>query len=203
MSKKILNIVTSINGENSFTIKLSNAIIDKLTAVYPDSTIHTRDLTQNPLPHLEKAHYTSFNTPKETRTDTLHEAVKNSDEAVKELMEADIIIIGVPIYNFSVPSTLKSWVDHIARPGVTFTYANGYPEGLVVNKQVYLALASGAIYSEGPMKIYDFADSYLRSILGFIGLTDITTFRVEGIKMPEITETAFPKAQNAVAEFAF
>jgi FMN-dependent NADH-azoreductase len=201
--KKILNIVTSVKGEASFSVKLSNAILEKLSAIYPGSQVHTRDLAQSPFPHLEETLFTSFHTPEEIRTDEHKDAVKHSDQAIKELMEADIIVIGVPLYNFGIPSTLKSWIDHIARAGVTFRYDNNGPEGLVVNKKVYLAIASGGVYSEGPMKSYDFTEPYLRKVLGFIGMTDVTAFRVEGTLMPDLKEIALPKALDIVNEFAF
>ncbi len=201
--KKILNITSSVKGDDSFSIRLSNAVLEKITSIYPDSNIHTVDLTKNPFPHLEEAVFTSFYTPQEKRTDEHKEAVLHSDEAIKELMEADILVIGVPLYNFGIPSTLKAWIDHIARSGVTFRYTDGRPEGLVKNKRVYLAIASGGVYSEGPMKSYDFTEPYLRAVLGFIGLTDITTFRVEGTVVPGMKETALPKALSRVAEYAF
>jgi FMN-dependent NADH-azoreductase len=201
--KKILNIVTSIKGETSFSIKLSNAILDKLTTIYPGSQVFTHDLTKKPFPHLEESHLISFYTPEDKRTEEHREAVKHSDEAIKELMEADIIVIGVPFYNFGIPSTLKAWIDHIVRAGITFRYTEGSVEGFVTNKKVYLAIASGGIYSEGPMKGYDFAEPYLRTVLGFIGMTDIMAFRIEGTLMPEFKDTAVPKALNTVNEFAF
>ena len=201
--KKILNIVTSVKGEVSFSVKLSSAILEKLSAIYPGSQVHTRDLAQSPFPHLEETLFTSFHTPEEVRTEEHKDAVKHSDQAIKELMEADIIVIGVPLYNFGIPSTLKSWIDHIARAGVTFRYGNNGPEGLVVNKKVYLAIASGGVYSEGPMKSYDFTEPYLRKVLGFIGMTDVTAFRVEGTLMPDLKEIALPKALDIVNEFAF
>jgi len=201
--KKILNIVSSVKGDDSFSIKLSNAVLEKITSIYPNSSIHTHDLSKSPFPHLEETVFTSFYTPEEKRTDEHKEAILHSDEAIKELMEADILVIGVPLYNFGIPSTLKAWIDHVARSGVTFRYADGRPEGLVKNKKVYLAIASGGIYSEGPMKSYDFTEPYLRAVLGFIGLTDITTFRVEGTVVPGMKETALPKALSRVEEYAF
>jgi FMN-dependent NADH-azoreductase len=201
--KKILNIVSSVKGEDSFSIKLSNAVIEKLLSVYPGSSINTHDLTKSPFPHLEESHFTAFYTPEELRTEEHKEAIQNSDQAIKELMEADIIVIGVPLYNFGIPSTLKAWIDHIVRAGVTFSYANGFPEGLVVNKDVYLAIASGGVYSDGPMKGYDFTEPYLRTVLGFIGMKDITTFRVEGTGIPDVKETAWSKAVDSVEEYAY
>lgn len=201
--KKILNIVSSAKGKNSFSIKLSDAIIDKLLTVYPDSYVKTHDLTANPLPHLHERQLAAFFTPEEQRTPDHKEAVSYSDQAIQDLKEADIIVIGVPIYNFGIPSSLKAWIDHIVRAGITFSYGDGAPKGLVTNKKVYLAVASGGVYSEGPMKPYDFAEPFLRFILNFIGLNDITTFRVEGTNMPQLTATAFPKAVGTVNEFAF
>jgi len=201
--KKILNIVTSVKGEASFSIKLSNAILKKLLADYPGSQVRTHDLSKTPFPHLEETHFASFYTPEEMRTDEHKEAIKHSDEAIKELMEADIIVIGVPLYNFGIPSTLKAWIDHIVRAGITFSYSDGFPKGLVVNKKVYLAIASGGVYSKGPMKSYDFTEPFLRTSLGFIGMNDITVFRVEGTFVPEFKETALSKAMNTVNEYSF
>lgn len=201
--KKILNIVSSLKGDMSFSNKLSGAIIDKLLTVYPGSKVQTRDLAKEPLPHLEGNQIAAFFTPAELRTADHKEAIRNSDEAVKELMAADIIVIGVPLYNFGIPSALKAWVDHIARAGVTFSYADGTPKGLVTNKKVYLAIASGAIYSEGPMQSYDFTEPFLKKTLGFMGMNDIITFRVEGTSIPQYSESALPKAVGQVNEYAF
>ena len=199
--KKILNIVTSVKGADSFSNKLSNALLEKLISAYPVSTIHTHDLTKKPFPHLEESHFTSFYTPPELRTEENKEALRHSDQAIKEIMEADILVIGVPLYNFGIPSTLKAWIDHIVRAGVTFQYADGLLKGLVINKKVYLAIASGGVYSEGPMKSYDFTEPYLRTALGFIGLTDITVFRIEGTNVPGVKETAWQKALESVKEY--
>lgn len=201
--KKILNIVSSAKGNNSYSIKLSNAIIDKLLAAYPDSQVKTHDLTANPLPHLHESQLNAFFTPEEKRTDSHKELVSYSDQAIKDLKEADFVVIGVPLYNFNIPSSLKAWVDHVVRAGITFSYADGAPKGLVTNKKVYLAMASGGVYSDGPMKPYDFAEPFLRFILSFMGLNDITTFRVEGTSLPDLANAAFPKAVEAVNEYAF
>jgi FMN-dependent NADH-azoreductase len=181
--KKILNIVSSVKGENSFSAKLSDTLIEKLLSVYPGSTVITRDLARNPFPHFEESNFTAFYTPEVSRTKEHKDALINSDAAIK--------------------STLKSWIDHIARAGVTFSYADGAPKGLVVDKKVYLAIASGGVYSEGPMKDYDFSESYLRAVLGFIGMKDITVFRIEGTAVPGVKETALPKAVESVSEYAF
>ncbi|TDO83063.1 flavodoxin-like protein [Flavobacterium chryseum] len=112
-------------------------------------------------------------------------------------------MIGVPVYNFGIPAVLKGWIDQVARAGATFTYGDGTPKGLVINKKVYLSIASGAVFSEGPYKAYDFSEPYLRAVLGFLGMTDITVFRVEGTAIPDLAEGALPKALASVEEFAF
>jgi FMN-dependent NADH-azoreductase len=201
--KKILNIVTSVKGKDSFTIKLSTAIIEKLKADYPGSTVLTHDLAKNPFPNFEETLLGGFYTPEGSRTKEQQEAVKHSDQAIHEVMDADILIIGVPMYNFSIPSTLKAWIDHIARTGVTFKYTEKGIEGLIKGKQVILAIASGSVYSEGPMKAYDFTENYLRAIFGFLGMTEVSVFRAEGTAMPELKDKAVAKALEQLNEFAF
>lgn len=203
MSKKILNIVTSSKGQVSFSNQLSNAVIKKLVSVYPEITVETFDLSKTPLPYLDETQIGAFFTPEEMHTAEQKEAIKSSNNAVKKLIDADIIVIGVPLYNFGIPAALKGWVDQVSRAGVTFRYADGSPKGLVANKKVYLSIASGAIFSEGPFKSYDFAEPYLRAVLGFLGMTDVTTFRVEGTSIPDFAENALSKALAAVEEFSF
>jgi FMN-dependent NADH-azoreductase len=203
MSKKILNIVTSIKGDASFSNKLSNAILEKLKAEYNETQVKTLDLSKTPLPYLSELDISAFYTPEENRTEAHKETLRQSDLATTELLEADIIVIGVPLYNFGIPAVLKGWIDQVARAGKTFSYDENGPKGLLTDKKVFLSIASGAIFSDGPYKSYDFSEPYLRTVLGFLGITDITTFRVEGTAIPDFAENALPKALNAVEEFAF
>jgi FMN-dependent NADH-azoreductase len=196
--KKILHIISSPRGEASFSIKLGHAIIQKIQAAYPGSTVTESNLVKKQFPHLEEAHITSFFTPAESRTPENLAAIKHSDEAIKEIMDADIIIIGAPLYNFNIHSTLKAWIDHIVRRDVTFKYDENGAEGLVKGKQVYIAFSSGFIYSEGPMQSFDFAVPYLNKLLGFLGMTDITVIRAEGTSIPGIQDTALEKAINSI-----
>ena len=191
---KILNLISSPRGAESFSIKLGNAIVAKLEAANPHSTVKVHDLTNPPFPHLEEVHLQSFFTPAEAHTPDMATAIKHSDRALEELMDADTIVIGAPLYNFGISSTLKAWIDHIVRPGKTFAYSDKGPQGLVKNKKVYIAISSGGVYSEGPMKSHDFVEPYLRTMLGFLGMTNLTVYRVEGVKMPGIMEHALEKA---------
>lgn len=191
--KKILHIISSPRGAASLSIKLGNAIIEKLQAAYPGSTVTESNLVDKQFPHLEEAHLTSFFTPAESRTAESQAAVKHSDDAIKEIQDADVIVIGAPVYNFNIHSALKAWIDHIVRAGVTFKYDASGPEGLITGKKVYIAISAGAVYTEGPMQALDYIPPYLKSILGFIGLTDITFVRVEGASIPGVQDTAMEK----------
>lgn len=197
--KKILHVISSPRGNASFSIQLGNAIIEKLQATWPGSTVKEYNVASKHFPHLEEAHITSFFTPAEARTAANIEALQHSDEAIKELFDADIIVIGAPMYNYSIHSSLKAWLDHIARAGVTFSYGEGGPKGLVTGKKVYIAMSSGAVYSEGPMQERDFVAPYLKTVLGFIGITDVTVVRAEGTSLPGIKDTAMEKAVNSIA----
>lgn len=196
--KKILHIISSPRGEASLSIKLGNAIIEKIKAEYPGSTVKESNLITQQFPHLEEAHLTSFFTPAESRTPANIEAIKHSDEAIQEIRDADIVVIGAPLYNFSIHSSLKAWIDHIVRSGITFKYDENGPEGLLKGKKVYIALASGGVYSDGPMQSLDFAEPYLKHILSFIGLADISVFRVEGSAIPGIQDTALEKGISSI-----
>jgi FMN-dependent NADH-azoreductase len=195
--KKILEIISSARGAASNSAQLTNTIIEKLKVQYPGSIVTQRDLVKKKYPHLEESHLTAFYAP-ENESEDYKTAVQHSDEAIAELEAADIIVIGVPIYNFHIPSALKAWIDHIVRGGKTFNYGAGRPEGLLKDKKVYLAIASGGVFSEGPLKAMDYAEPYLKWILGFIGLHDVTTFRVEGVSIPDLQETALQKGLESV-----
>jgi FMN-dependent NADH-azoreductase len=197
--KNILVIESSARGSGSVSNKLTQVIVDKLKAANPSVNVKTHNLGKEPFPHLDESRLSSFFSPPEKHTPHEKETLQLSDRAISELMEADAIVIGVPIYNFAIPTALKTWIDYTARAGVTFKYgATGSPEGLVKGKKVYLAVASGGVYSEGPMKAFDFAEPYLRAALGFLGMSDISTFRAEGTSIPGLKETALAKAIESV-----
>ena len=195
---QILQVISSARGAESVSTKLSQGIIDKLLAAHPGSTVVVRDLAKHPFPHLEEAHLKSYFTPAEGRSPEQQEAVRHSDEAIAQVQAADVLVIGSPVYNFSITSTLKSWLDHLARAGVTFRYTPAGPEGLIQGKKVYVAIASGGVYSEGPAQAYDFAAPYLKVILGFLGMRDVTIVRAEGLRVPALQETAFQKGLDSV-----
>ena len=197
--KKILHIISSPrSGAASNSTQLGNKIIADLQEHYPGSTVRVNNVVEQDYAHLSNLHIEGYQLTPDNKTPEHRNIILPSDNAVDELNDADIIVISLPVYNFQLPSALKAWIDHIVRAGRTFTYQTGFPEGLLLNKKVYLAIASNAVYSDGPMKAYDFAEPYLRFILGFIGLKDITTFRVEGLGMAGTKEIALQKGLESV-----
>lgn len=191
--KRILHLISSIQGEQSYSIKLGKAIVEKVIEKYPGSTVEELNLSDLGIPHLDPAILQSMVTPGDQLSTEAKETVRYSNAAVKQLMAADVIVIGAPLINFTIPTTLKSWIDHITRPGITFSYNENGPVGMVTGKKVYVAMSSGGVYSEGPSKSNDFVAPYLKAFLGFLGMTDLTVFRAEGVKVPGIQEKALEK----------
>lgn len=196
--KKVLNLISSPRGSESVTIKLAAAIIDRLKAEHSDIIIKERDLTKNPYPHLDGEEITAMFTPADFRSAEQHTLLKKSDEAVADLFEADIIIVGAPMYNFTVPTSLKAYFDRITRAGITFSYTAEGPEGMVKNKKAYIAASTGSMITEEHMRKFDFVTPYVQTVLGLIGITDVTINRAEGLAIPELKETALSNAIESI-----
>jgi len=197
--KNILHIISSTRGEESISTQLGNEIINRLTGANPGSTVTTTNLEENPLPHLNKTLTKALTTPQALRSVEDIAQLQHAESAVNQVLAADVIVISVPFINFSIPSSLKVWLDNIVQAGVTFSYGEQGPVGLLTNKKVYIAFASGGIYSNGPMSAYDHATPLLKSVLSFIGLTDIELIRAEGTKIPGVLETALEKAIESIS----
>ncbi|RAJ08891.1 FMN-dependent NADH-azoreductase [Chitinophaga skermanii] len=180
--KKILHIISSPRIAHSASRKLGNATLEKLMAKYPGSAVIVRDLAKDPAPHLDEVHIVSFFTPADSRTAEQLDAIRYSEEAVTELLNADIIVIEAPMYNFTITSTLKAYFDHIIRAGMTIKIRGGglLPEGLLTNKEAYIVTSSGSVYSEGDLKDYDFVEPFIRAFLSVIGIKVAGVFRAEG-----------------------
>jgi FMN-dependent NADH-azoreductase len=197
--KKILHLISSFRDDASNSIKLGRAIVDQIVAENPGAIVEEINLIDENYPHLDAPHFQAFLTPVAEFTADDREAIKHSDKAIAQLMDADYLVVGSPFYNFSIHSALKAWIDHIVRAGVTFRYTEKGPEGLVKGKKVYIAMASGGIYSEGPAQAYDFNAPYLKTLFGFLGMTDLKIIRAEGLKIPVIGEHAL---ENAIASIS-
>ena len=180
----ILHIDTSISGENSASRVITKSIVDQLRAADPDAAVVTRDLVTDPLPHLTLDAF--------------------SDTSVlDEFFAADTIVIGAPMYNFSLPTQLKAWIDRILIAGKTFRYTADGPEGLVEGKRVIIALARGGIYSEGsPAAALEHLESYLRGVFNFIGI-DPEFVAADGLAIgPEQRETSIRQALGETVRLA-
>ena len=199
----ILLVTSSPRGEASHSTRVATELANKLQAALPESTLTKRDLVANPLPHIEPDYATGIYTPAEARTPRQTDLVGVSDVAVDELLAADHIVLATGFINFSISSTLKSWVDHISRSGRTFSYGADGPKGLVTGKKVYIVLASGGFFSEGPAAVMVFAVPYLMSVMAFNGMTDVEVIRVEGVGMGEdALNAALDKAGKQVDALA-
>lgn len=196
--KRILHLISSLQGKGSYSIKLGQAIIEKIQEKYPGSTLEELNLVDIEIPHLNPDVLRTFFIPGDQLTEDDKASIRFSDKVVEQLLAADIIVIGAPLYNFTIHSSLKAWIDHITRAGITFGYGENGPVGKVTGKKVYVAMSSGGIYSEGPGKANDFVAPYLNAFLGFLGMTDQTVFRAEGLKVPGVKEYAMEKAIGSI-----
>ena len=199
----ILLVTSSPRGDASHSTRLAMELTERLRRAHPDSVLVRRDLARDELPHINQHFAAGISTPAERRTAEQEHAIAVSDAAAGEVLAADIIVIATGIINFNVSSTLKSWLDHVTRSGLTFGYTESGPEGLVKNKKVYLVVASGGVYSEGPAAALDHAVPYMKSILAFMGMTDVEVIRIEGVAMgAEAEQEAVSRARGFLREFA-
>jgi FMN-dependent NADH-azoreductase len=188
-------------AEMSASRRVTQQLLDRLVAQYPGAKVARRDLAANPLGHIGLELLAGATSPAEGRTATQSKAVAASDELIAELLAADVIVIGAPMYNFGIPSSLKAWVDHICIAGKTFSYSAAGPVGLVKGKRVFVVASRGGMYAEGPMAAFNFTDPYLRATLGFLGMTDLTVITAEQQKMgPEAQAAGFAQADKLMTE---
>ncbi|MCJ8335163.1 MAG: NAD(P)H-dependent oxidoreductase [Epibacterium sp.] len=192
MTKTVLHIDSSARLTGSATRDLSAAVVAKLA---PETVIR-RDVA-NPLPLLDEAWVSANFTPENERSDAQRNILALSDELVAELKAADTVVIGAPIYNFSVPATLKAWLDQVARAGITFQYTENGPEGLLTGKRAVIVSASGGTPVGAE---FDYAVPYLRHMLGFIGITDVQVVAAD--QQAINAEGSMAKAKDAVAALA-
>ena len=191
---KILQINSSARVEGANSTRLANTVTARLQAKHPGATVTVRDLAVTPHPVLDAAALGALFTPADQRTPEQAARVALDDALIAEVLAHDAIVLGVPMYNFGVPVQLKTWLDAIARAGVTFRYTANGPEGLIQGKKVYVAFARGGIYRDTPA---DSQTPYIQTILGFLGMTDVKYIHAEGLAMgPEAVDKAFTQAED-------
>jgi FMN-dependent NADH-azoreductase len=196
---KLLHVDSSILGEHSVSRKISAAVADALRATTPGLEVVYRDLDANPAPHLSGSLMAARALPEAERSPEQARDVAAADAVLQEFLDADILVLGAPMYNFGIPSQLKSWIDHLAVAGKTFRYSEAGVEGLAGRKRVILASARGGFYgAESPAIGLQHQESYLRGFLGFIGLTDVEVVGAEGVNIsPEHRQRALDGALAA------
>lgn len=181
---KILVIKSSVSGSGSVSNRLVDGLVRRIAAEHSGSTIVERDLDREAVPHLGSVTLAGIGRGGSEGAASQQARIL-SDALIAELRDADIVVIGAPMYNFGIASTLKSWFDHVLRAGVTFEYGAGGPRGLIPSKPVIVVETRGGVYSEGPAAALDAQEPHLRTMLGFMGLDDVRFVRAEGLAMGE------------------
>lgn len=196
----LLQINSSLFGENGQSSRLSNQFVAAWKEANPQGRVIVRDLAAAPVPHLDGERFGAFLSKPEARTAEQQDIVAFSDSLIEELRSADVVVLGVPMYNFGVPSQLKAWFDHVTRAGISFRYTENGPVGLLGEKKVYVFTTRGGLYAGTPK---DTATAWLREILGFIGLKDVEFVYAEGLALGEDSQKAsLARAQEEVRRLA-
>lgn len=180
--KTLLQLNTSLFSTGGQSSRLANQFVAAWRNNHPDANVVVRDLASHPLPHLDAERFLSFIAKPEERTARQRELTAESDALIDEIKAAQIIVLGLPMYNFGIPSTLKAYFDQIARAGVTFRYTANGPEGLLTGKKARVFAARGGLYAGTPR---DSQTTYVRDFLGFLGISDVEFIYAEGLNMGE------------------
>ncbi|WP_321962483.1 FMN-dependent NADH-azoreductase [Paraburkholderia sp. J7] len=199
---KLLHVDSSILGQGSVSRELSANVVATLHTIHPDLTVTRLDLAATPIGHLTAAHLAAAQGA--LVDDAVKFDVAMGQAALEAFLAADIVVIGAPMYNLGVPSQLKAWIDRISVAGQTFRYGDQGPVGLCGGKKLVIASSRGGIYSEGsPAAAFDHQESYLKVAFGFLGITDITFIRAEGVAMGDVARNgAMDSARKETAALA-
>jgi FMN-dependent NADH-azoreductase len=190
----ILIIDSAATGPASISHQLTDGLAGTIRRRHPGANIVRRDIGAQPIPHLD-GETTGAIRGGEAETGAARDAVALSDRLIAEIKAADLIVIGAPMYNFGLPSTLKSWFDYVLRAGITFRYSSAGPEGLITGKKAIVIETRGGLYSEGPAAAMDSQEPHLRTMLGFMGIADVTFVRAEKLGFgPEAAAAAIDAA---------
>jgi FMN-dependent NADH-azoreductase len=175
-TKNVLFLQSSPLGSDSYSQRIADSVLNDLKTQYP-CTEFVRDLSEDPPPHINREFVTAASTQLEQQTAQQKKTLTRSDALIDELIHAEIVVIAVPVYNFGISSVLKAWIDNVVRPQRTFSYTSSGPKGLLTDKRAILVLAGGDLYSESSGRLLDLREPYLRTVLGFIGITDVEVVR--------------------------
>ena len=176
----VLIIESSARQQDSFSRQLTRQFISQWQAAHPADQVAVRDLALAPVPHLDASLLGGWMKPEGQRNADEQISLQRSNELTDELLAADVLVLAAPMYNFAIPSTLKAWLDHVLRAGVTFKYTETGPQGLLVGKKAYVLTARGGLYAGSTS---DHQEPYLRQVMAFIGIHDVTFIHAEGMNL--------------------
>ncbi|GAB3485363.1 FMN-dependent NADH-azoreductase [Azotobacter salinestris] len=197
---RVLVIESSARKEGSVSRQLTAEFLDNWRAAHPDDEIVVRDLANEPVPHLDIDLLGGWTKPAGQQSEAEQAALARSERLTAELLGADVLVLATPMYNFAIPSTLKAWLDHVLRAGVTFKYTENGPQGLLTGKRAFVLTARGGIYSGSPL---DHQEPYLRQALGFIGIHDVSFIHAEGLNMGgDFLQKGLARAKEKLAQVA-
>lgn len=194
--KTLLHVKSSLFGDKGQSAQLAGEFITKWRGENPGATVIERDVAADPVPHLDGFRMSALGTPEAERSAEQQAVVDFADQLLAEVKAADVIVIGLPMYNFSVPSQLKSWFDHLARAGVTFRYTSEGVEGLIEDRPVYLISTRGGVYGDDGSNMQL---SYVKQLLSFMGLNDQKLVVAEGLAMEQKRDEALSQARSALS----
>jgi len=197
---RVLVIESSARQQGSVSRDLTQQFIATWKAAHPADQVQVRDLAIDPVPHLDATLLGGWMTPSEQQSEAEKVALARSNQLTDELLAADVLVLAAPMYNFAIPSTLKAWLDHVLRAGVTFKYTDTGPQGLLTGKRAFVLTARGGIYAGSGL---DHQEPYLRQALAFIGIHDVQFIHAEGLNMgAEFSEKGLAQAKAKLAEVA-
>ena len=176
----VLIIESSARQQDSFSRELTQQFISHWKTLHPADRLTIRDLAVNPVPHLDADLLGGWMKPEAQRNAAEQASLQRSNELTDELLAADVLVLAAPMYNFAIPSTLKAWLDHVLRAGLTFKYTETGPQGLLTGKKAYVLTARGGIYAGSTA---DHQEPYLRQVLAFVGIHDVTFIHAEGMNL--------------------
>ncbi|WP_107328587.1 FMN-dependent NADH-azoreductase [Metapseudomonas otitidis] len=197
---RVLIVESSARQQGSISRQLTAELIAQWKAAHPADEVVVRDLAQESVPHLDSDLLGGWMKPADQQNDAERAALARSNRLTEELLAADVLVLAAPMYNFGIPSTLKAWLDHVLRAGVTFKYTETGPQGLLSGKRAFVLTARGGVYAGGPL---DHQEPYLRQALAFIGIHDVTFIHAEGLNMgAEFQEKGIAQARAQLVKVA-
>ena len=197
---RVLVIESSARQQDSISRQLTRDFVSQWQAANPTDPITLRDLAVNPVPHLDANLLGGWMKPEDQRNGDELQALARSNELTDEVLAADVLVLAAPMYNFTIPSTLKAWLDHVLRAGITFKYTETGPQGLLTGKKAYILTARGGIHAGASS---DHQEPYLRQVMGFIGIHDVTFIHAEGMNLGgDFQEKGLNQANAKLAQVA-